>query len=321
MKFKNHGVKLGERSTDYRANERVGALPYEVRKADGNWESNLPPAETQYSGGGDSMSCVTFAHLNGVETQENDQIGTYTEYSDRWTAKMGNTTREGAYLWQIADAIRTYGLVKESSYPRPVGNWTWDEYHADIPEPLLSKLKAEGQEWLKKWDVKYEVVDWNKASLMKHIKHAPLTVVIPGHAILNFRTTADVIHYFDTYPPHKKITPSVIYAMKLVLYKKEQAPHPYSLFVDLKVGDFGPEIAKLKNALKLLGWANAQVDGRHIELESLPNYYNEDVARYLYAFFLANLEGWEWWWEKLYYRGRVVNKARRDVINNILAKK
>src|SRR3990167_6368144 len=252
--IKNLGVKLGDRPTDYRAGAKTGALPFIERNMIGDWESVLPPEERQSNDGGDSMSCVSFAHLNGIETQEFQLTRRSIEYSDRWIAKMSETTREGNYLWKVAETIRKYGLVKEESYPKPLVPWTWDQYHAEIPEIKKVELYKEGQEWLKKWDVKYESIDFSKESLMYHLKMSPLTVVVPGHAIINFRTTKDVVHYFDTYIPFKKTTENVIQAMKVVLYKKEQAVPDSYLLVDIKIGDTGKQVQKLLNALASVGW-------------------------------------------------------------------
>jgi len=306
---KNYGVLLGERPGDYRAGAKVGALPYIIRNESGDWEPKLPLEENQSNDGGDSMSCVTFAELNEIETQEKSLAEVEPNYSDRWIAKMAETAREGAYLYQIADAIRKYGLVKESSYPAPPLPWTWDEYHKEIPEPLLSQLKAEGQRWLEKWDVKYESIDFNKESLMRHLKMAPLAVVIPGHAILNFRTTAQVIHYFDTYPPYKKTTPGVIQAMKVMLYPKEQALDPDTLLVDLKFGDKGSQVLRLKRALTRLGWFSNEGD-----------IYDDNLVKVVFNYQLANLNryGWNWWWHFFYYRGKLVDETTREGINNNL---
>src|SRR3990167_2756789 len=114
-KFKNRGVLVGDRSTDYRAGLVSGNLPYEVR-TDGNYEPWLPPGEWQANDNGDSMSCVSFGALNAIETEENRQTGKQINYSDRWIAKMSGTTPQGNYLWKVLDAIREYGLVNEESY-------------------------------------------------------------------------------------------------------------------------------------------------------------------------------------------------------------
>lgn len=313
---KNYGVLLGDSPDTYRADRVGGALPYIVRQKDGDWTSHLPPEERQYNDSGDSMSCVSFAHLSGIETQEFSwlqklNIPNSFEYSDRWIAKMSDTTKEGNYLWKVADTIRKYGLVKEESYPRPEGSWTWEQYHADIPEPLLSKLLAEGQEWLKKWDVKYESVDVSKESLMRHLKMAPLTVVIPGHAILNFLTTEQLVHYFDTYPPHKKTTSAVIQAMKVMLYPKEQAVSDDALLVDVKYLDSGRQVEKLRNALIRNGW---------IEAEQLPNSYDNTMANLVFKFQKANLNrlSWEYFWAVFYYKGKLVGPGMREILNKNL---
>jgi hypothetical protein len=71
------------------------------------------------------------------------------------------------------------------------------------------------------WDVKYEWVDVTRDSLMHHLKHAPVQVTIPGHAVLDFYTTADVQKYFDSYNPFiKQRNEPFDSAMKIVLSKK-----------------------------------------------------------------------------------------------------
>ena len=69
--YKNYGVKIGRRDTDYQADRIGGNLPYEVRQPDGNYEPYVPPGEWQRSDRGDNMSCVSFGHLNSIETQMN----------------------------------------------------------------------------------------------------------------------------------------------------------------------------------------------------------------------------------------------------------
>ncbi len=311
---KNYGVKLGKRRDDLMAGAKVSALPYEVKNLRGDWWAFLPPGEWQKSDDGDSMSCVTFSMLNAIETQEKQQTGVQVNYSDRWIAKMANTSRDGAYLYQVVDAIREFGLVKEESYPAPE-SYTWDEYHAPIPESLLSKLKAEGQEWLKKWDPSYEWVEVDFESLIKHIKHAPLDVVIPGHAIMNFKNEKDIIHYFDSYEPWLKQTDRILAAMKILLTPNEEAPHPYSVFVDLRYGDSGPHFLRLKKALGVLGWIQPHHDAHDSES------YDDAVARRVLAFQKGNLprSGWSFWWAIFYYKGYFLDRHTRELINRMLS--
>jgi hypothetical protein len=113
--FINDGALLGRRDTDFVA----GTLPYEERNPAGDWEPYAPPGERQSSYKGDSMSCVSFSAINSIETQEKFLTGNQPNYSDRWTAKRSGTTRQGNYLWKVADTIRKEGLVLQEDYPTP----------------------------------------------------------------------------------------------------------------------------------------------------------------------------------------------------------
>lgn len=222
----NYGVILGQRPEDWVAGA-IGALPYEVRLPSGQWKPHLPTAEKQRNLL-ETMACVSFSACNCIETQEKHQTGKEVNYSDRWIAKMSGTTQNGNYLYKVGDTIRNYGMVLESDYPSTT-NMTWDQYYADIPPAKLEELKAKGKKWLEKWDVKTEFIEgaglgiWHtiKEDLIKHLKHAPLQVVIPGHAVMNFYCEADV-NYFDTYKPFEKKTPytNIQTAYKYVLTPK-----------------------------------------------------------------------------------------------------
>lgn len=220
METINHGVILGQRPQDYQAGSFT-FISYEERNPSGDWRPYLPVKEIQY-GKEDSLSCVSFSAANALEAQIKHQTGQEVNFSDRWLAKMSGTTREGNWLYKVGDTVRKYGMVLETDYPTPP-NYTFDEYHADIPEPLYSELVEKGKAFLRKWDVKTEFVPATKEAMLKHIKHAPLQIVLPGHAILNFLCEQDVVNYFDTYAPHEKKAPyaNVEAAYKYVLTPKQ----------------------------------------------------------------------------------------------------
>lgn len=230
----NHGVLLGNRPEDWIAGA-VGSLTYEERLPSGDWRPYLVQKEHQ-KGKEDSMSCVSFSACSSIEIQEKFLTGKENNYSDRWIAKMSGTTAEGNYLYKVGDAIRNLGLVKEESYPAPP-DFTFAQYHAEIPPDKLAQLKAEGESWKQKWDVKTEFINtsiglWHtvKEDLMKHLKHAPLQIVKPGHAIVNIFCEEDLLRYFDTYKPFEKtlaydqvqtaykyvLTPKTMYTTKKV---------------------------------------------------------------------------------------------------------
>lgn len=209
--IKNFGVLEGKRETDFIA----GTLPYEVRNESGDWINYLPPGEWQ-RGTIDTMACVTFSALNCIETQYKFLTGEYRNFSDRFTAKMSDTQPEGNYLWKVADSIRKDGIVDESAWATP-SSFTWNSYYSEIPQEVRDQAKK----FLEEWDIAYEWVDTSKASLMTHLKHAPIQVVIPGHAVMNFYTTGQIITFFDSYEPFIKEVQNVMWALKYVLTRKK----------------------------------------------------------------------------------------------------
>lgn len=209
----NTGIIRGVRETDYLG----GTLPYEVRNPSGDWRSFLPAEERQYSNAADSMACVTFSHTSSLEIQARYMTGREYNWSDRFLAKLSGTTRQGNWLYKVADAVRQYGLVNEQSWPQPQ-NFSWDNFYSDIPAEVLARGKAEFP-----FAEAYEWISTNKANLLYHLKHAPIQITIPGtypiHAALLVAIVGDVYYYFDSYPPFlKTMTAQPADAMKLVLY-------------------------------------------------------------------------------------------------------
>lgn len=203
--MKNYGLIEGRRDTDFLA----GSLSFEERNPSGDWTPFLPPGEYQANHNADTMACVSFSALNSIETQLKFLTGTSPEFSDRFTAKMSGTTSQGNYLYKVADSIRKDGIVLESEYPAPQ-NFTWETYYSDIPADVKSKAKV--------YKVAYEWIDVTKDSLIHHLKHAPIQVTIPGHAVLGFFSNKQVNKYFDSYAPFQKDrTESFVSALKIVL--------------------------------------------------------------------------------------------------------
>jgi hypothetical protein len=213
--IKNYGVILGQRPEDYIAGA-TSPLAYEERVPSGDWTFTLPDGERQSSRNSDSMACVTYSALNCVEMQMK-LYGVTMNLSDRWLAKMSDTLIIGNYLWKVGDTLRKYGSVPEDYWPVPA-NFTWDEYYANIPLPI----RNEGLEVLKLWDIRYEwLPDTQLATLQYHLKHSPIQVVIPGHAVALITTNGQLMRYFDSYAPFQKDYASPFQAaMKYVVTPK-----------------------------------------------------------------------------------------------------
>ena len=211
--YQNRGVIEGKRDTDYVA----GVLPYKVRNPSGDWTPFLPAPENQFSNHADSQACVTFSALNSIECQTKFLTGQEVNYSDRFIAKMSGTTPQGNTLYTVADTIRKLGLVWETDYPTPP-DFDWNTYYASVPPELITKALL----WLNDWSLAYEWIEPVTAdNLIYHLKHAPLQIVIPGHAVVDIYETKDVLKYFDSYPPYTKSRIELpLWALKLVLTKK-----------------------------------------------------------------------------------------------------
>jgi hypothetical protein len=196
----NYGVILGRQPTDYVA----GAIPHKVVNPSAVWTPYTPPGEWQWKAGKETMACVSFSAINSIEMQELLLTGRQVNYSDRWLALMSGTTPQGNYLWKVADTIRKYGLVREESWPAP-DSFDWNTYYAKPSPAKQAELEAEGKRWLQTHAIAYEWVnDFRPQTVVHHLKHCPLQVVIPGHAVVEIANLNEAFDYFDTYEPFIK---------------------------------------------------------------------------------------------------------------------
>ena len=85
-----------------------------------------------------------------------------------------------------------------------------------------------------------------------------------------------------------------------------------ALYADLRYGDKGTQILKLKKALARLGWF--AVEG---------NIYDNNLAETVMNYKLANVcEGiWQRAWERFFYQGKTVDQRTRENINFNLLKR
>ena len=222
-KYKNRGVLIGKRETDFMAGA-LGALTYEERNPSGDWTKWLPTGEkqrvTSVQGGQlETMSCVSFSALNSIEVQLKFLTGKEFNFSDRFTATMSGTTPQGNYFWKVADSIRKDGVVSQTEYPAD-GAYTWETYYSAVPIDIINNAKI----FLNYYEISYEFIPATKEEMLKHIKHAPLQIAVLNstHAVLNFLTVGDIHKYFDSYEPYIKETTSLTSPFKIVLKLKNK---------------------------------------------------------------------------------------------------
>ncbi len=329
----NHGVKIGFSHTDYWANKVSGVLPYEIVLESGNWDSDLPTPEIQWGKGGDKAHCVTQACNNTFETRFErlrilrrispealhflERNGYFDEngklnLNERIPSCLNGTDKDGNFLNIVAEWTRQNGIFPKGILNDDPG-LPWNEYYdkSKITQEMLDL----GKESLKYFDFPYEWVETSRESLMKHLKQSPLQVVLPGHDVMNFMTinSPNGINYFDTYVPHKKKTDSVLWAMKSMIVPKDESFDPDSILFDLKYLDTGKPIEKLLRALRRLGWGYGMT-------ENWQPVYDEKVCELVLQFQKAHLPKteWDYYWAVFYYRGRRVDPATREWINQSL---
>ena len=255
--------------TDFILGGETG-ITVEVRNPFAYWEQYLPTDEAQIGVYFDTMACVTFSALNCVEAQMNflkeknlipqdalqklTEMGFFDEFgrfncSDRFTAKMSGTTRNGNYLASVWDSIRNDGILPEKDWPYPRDQRTpvfdWNEYYKEIPQELKDKaLKSkEIIETRYQWVAPGIRVDRN--ALLQSMKIAPLqnatavcspwntTEIIPactlsvGHATMIWRLMDSWTDIFDHYKPFRKrlaLNYNIPFIMQGVVYIKSGAP-------------------------------------------------------------------------------------------------
>lgn len=139
----------------------------------GNWTYYLPIAEYQKYPLFDTMACVTFSALNCLETLHKFKYNEIINRSDRFTAKMSNTTKNGNTFTRVGDSIRKDGSVDEEVWSGQ-DILDWAVYYMDI----LQNIKEQALTWLTGYDIKYEWVVPFKDQLKQALQSAPIQVTV-----------------------------------------------------------------------------------------------------------------------------------------------
>jgi len=195
----NHGLKLGKpQKEDYRfedgkADLKLGAKQ-EVLREDGQWLDFMPEPEVQKKGTFDSMGCVSWSANNCLEGLAKVKYDETWNKSDRYLAKISNTTRSGNLFHRVGDAARKGGMVEETDwgFEEP---FTWSEFYKEIPEPILIK----GRDFLSNYKIAYDWVNYfTPADAMRALKFAPLQIAVEAW----YRKTVDgeEMFYFSPNP-------------------------------------------------------------------------------------------------------------------------
>jgi len=198
-----------------------------------NWTKYLPTTEKQRFGSLETMACVSFSALNALEILIKHRTRKEVNLSDRFLAKMSDTTRNGNWLHKVAETVRKSGLLLEKDW-KVTKPHTWDNYYREIPEE--KKVEA-----LKDLESLYFSHEWvHENDFRKELKDSPLQVTVnawirntddiyfntenkQNHAVVLICYEGDNPIIFDSYAPYiKKLTPDYkfgTYAKKFTINK------------------------------------------------------------------------------------------------------
>lgn len=126
-------------------------LDLPVLYPNGDGSADLPVFEPQSKGSLDTMACVTHGSQNHIETVIFKKFGVRLNFSERFTAKMSNTSRNGNTITNVLNCIRKDGMVFEEVWPFANG-MNWDSYYS----PISSNIIQTGLKWgfvIKHWPV------------------------------------------------------------------------------------------------------------------------------------------------------------------------
>lgn len=304
----NTGVRIDPiRPTDFVAGAETGVAKV-VLEESGQFDAYLPDEESQWKRLFDTFACVSFSADNCIETlltrlisknllpaghlkflKDEGYIDPQTgkvNFSDRFTAKMSGTTRDGNSLPAVGDAIRsTAGMVPEKDWQWPEGitesmplDDKWNLYYAEIPE----EVKAKGKRFLQYFEIKYQWVllgTPNNDTIREQLKYGPIQIAasvcspwssndgmppIPacgcgtGHAttVYGFREDDKALKDFDHYKSFRKLLAPdycIPYALQYTINAKiETAPAPFKYTFTQYLVYGAADSAEVRNLQKAL---------------------------------------------------------------------
>ncbi len=175
--MKNGVIQSSPRPRDF-IQGGASSCPWEEVNELGDW---LPfksePHEMQRMAEVDLSMCTNFAATDAVESILFQLYGERYDFNERALAVMSGQQANGNMLRNVAEAIRTKGLVPQTLHPwNPKVHNTFDKMIAVTDEERADWEEA-GNEWLKIYDVKWEwAYDDFGAGMREALKCAPLFV-------------------------------------------------------------------------------------------------------------------------------------------------
>ena len=248
----NTGVIEGKRDTDFvagKAGDSASKIPYEIVLPSGDWRQFVPVGEQQFFPNFDTMACVSYSNNNSAELQLKQSTGLEFNFSDRALSVLSETTKQGNYLYKVADVGRNIGRFLESDYPddNPIPT-SWDDYNKPLTPDLMKKAF--------RFNEAYQWVGTDKATLQKYLKQAPIQIIVNNgtHAVCLVYVDDSGYWYYDSYKEFlKKTTIAPSSALQIIVKPMTQFVHrkgtsEYGFYVP------SPDIAAIKARGEQLGY-------------------------------------------------------------------
>lgn len=140
----------------------------------GQWLDWIPQGEQQAPFGFEPSACASFGTLNAVEILLQRVYGEIDNFSDRFLARMSNTTQSGNSPHTVAETLRKKGDVKEQEWPYTSDLNTWEKFYSEIPD--TTQILALGE--FAEYEFKHEYVPTAPASLMTQLQYSPLGIAV-----------------------------------------------------------------------------------------------------------------------------------------------
>lgn len=281
----------------------------------GDWTPYFPPGEWQKDMAAkfETDACVSFSACDSMETYANWAIanGRWTDsavqflrdngyfnpdgktlnFSDRYVARMSNTTTDGNSFPNVGDTIRHFGLVPETVWPFPTAAIeanpanAWAIYYTPVP----ANVQAIGQEFLKHFSPQYEWVKYPGlvTNLANELEISPLwigTEVCPPwntsspiqacgpgcqHGTMLGRIEAggqaDILDHYQPFVKHFAPGYDITYALRFVLTPIANMPiapesfhYTFTKQLTYKGTNDATELHALQTALQTLKRQNGQ---------------------------------------------------------------
>lgn len=192
----NYGViETTPQPGDYIAGSAL-TIPFEARNTLADWRMFESAYERQSDSTFDTQACVTFSNVLGCIAPQlnwmltNNLLPSTTHdwleasgyivngkaaLSERFIAVTSGTGPNGNSGQNVAQAIRTYGIPAESTWPNLLDQGV---NHDTFYEPIPGVVKDKALEWNNHFTVKWEFFT-NRALLRHYLQQSPVQLYVP----------------------------------------------------------------------------------------------------------------------------------------------